>query len=814
MVSTTDILRDIPPDKIDQTCTDPSTGGLDQSQNYEKPSEVFGKVNEVNILEDTFGNLTIKSSTSVELAKKKFGCNFANCDIQKGDSVIKCGECSSRVHYKCSRLPGYQLHRFLTARNYRKYVCEQCCGSIPSDIYENELDRGGIGNNSYTKQGISFNVENMKKLLDEKNHEIGRQEALLISLKETHDTDMDLLKDKDNIISKQNQMMTSLRLSFKGSSDSEISHTDSLSQLQEKDNVINEQVEKIERLKTVINEIAERDKMNIDKEEELLEMHLQLKLSKQNNKTFIEKCEEQALLLRKSEQAFEAKSELVEAKNEIIGNLKSLINQSGEEIEKLDFVESGMSVESENGKVKGKGIEECCEYLKVHGTKGVILNAVLLWMNIERQMSPENVWKSTAVAKFLKDEIADAKETLWRICGDSIPLKLTKRQGQTKSVSEVNDICKALNALSEKECLPMFISTSDMVKTTPICEPVEIHSDNQDVTKILKGIEKSITSLADQENERHIELKLAIERNVLDNVHQDLTHVKLLPQGNQTVDNESERTQVFPRDATVHFDDDEEGWNKVQEKSNKNIKHQTWRQRLNILRGTGANETGDSLSADINLVAYGVRKDVSGIQLSAWLKARGLNVKSCDLLTTFSGSRSLAYKVTVGKNDYEKATDPDIWPEGVGVRKYKLFTQRNSNLNQNKQRTNEGLTNSVNGPPIKPISRQSNMYRHQFQGNSALLPHDDVNLRQQLNVQSRNAQNVNFIQHDIPLNNYQNTIPQSPKRNVLQLGNMRYNQINTFPNMNSVQQGFREENWNPSLANSFVGQQNHKYIFV
>ena len=47
-----------------------------------------------------------------------------------GDEAIICGECSVAVHFKCSKLPAYQIHRFLTARNYRKYVCENCC-SVP-----------------------------------------------------------------------------------------------------------------------------------------------------------------------------------------------------------------------------------------------------------------------------------------------------------------------------------------------------------------------------------------------------------------------------------------------------------------------------------------------------------------------------------------------------------------------------------------------------------------------------------------------------------------------------------------------------------
>ena len=57
-------------------------------------------------------------------------------------------------------------------------------------------------------------------------------------------------------------------------------------------------------------------------------------------------------------------------------------------------------------------------------------------------------------------------------------------------------------------------------------------------------------------------------------------------------------------------------------------------ERLDILRGTATCESeGESLSADVHLVAFGVKKNVTGLQLSHWLARKGLQVLSCDLLT-------------------------------------------------------------------------------------------------------------------------------------------------------------------------------------
>ena len=69
---------------------------------------------------------------------------------------------------------------------------------------------------------------------------------------------------------------------------------------------------------------------------------------------------------------------------------------------------------------------------------------------------------------------------------------------------------------------------------------------------------------------------------------------------------------------------------------------------------------------------------------------KGLDTKSCDLLTKYEGSRSLAYKITIKKSDYEKATATDVWPAGTGVRRYKFFSnKRNGDAGKSSNFTNK-----------------------------------------------------------------------------------------------------------------------------
>ena len=144
------------------------------------------------------------------------------------------------------------------------------------------------------------------------------------------------------------------------------------------------------------------------------------------------------------------------------------------------------------------------------------------------------------------------------------------------------------------------------------------------------------------------------------------------PIKNNIVNNSTENVSAGPSINEKDPAQNEE-WRVVQLK-NKETGTMQWRQRLNILNGTAGDESGsNSFSVDIHLVAYGVAKQVTGVQLSHFLQERGLNVLSCDLLTKYENARSLAYKISIRSCDYEKAQDPEIWPLRVGVRLFKYF---------------------------------------------------------------------------------------------------------------------------------------------
>ena len=71
---------------------------------------------------------------SIETTDTK--CTENTCIDDKDINKLQCGQCKRKVHYKCSRLPAYQLQRYLVAslgQYYSKFLCSNCV-NVPDSI--------------------------------------------------------------------------------------------------------------------------------------------------------------------------------------------------------------------------------------------------------------------------------------------------------------------------------------------------------------------------------------------------------------------------------------------------------------------------------------------------------------------------------------------------------------------------------------------------------------------------------------------------------------------------------------------------------
>ena len=248
--------------------------------------------------------------------------------------------------------------------------------------------------------------------------------------------------------------------------------------------------------------------------------------------------------------------------------------------------------------------------------------------------------------------------------------------------------------------------------------PVE--GDNSEVTARLKIVEESLNSIMTSEKMKinNLQSDPTVRTTLKDKKEVKQNQLECTPQlvanGDTWADIVGENAK--PLDTIITEENiGDNGWTNV---SSKNQKEKTWRQRLNILRGTATSESdSEVLSADIHLVAFGVAKHVSGIQLSHFLEGKGLHVLSCDLLTKYEGARSLSYKVTIKSCDFDKAKNPELWPYRVGVRLFKFFNARNERKDVSGARFQAGrqyentprMQTSMQTKYAKPPTMQTNM---------------------------------------------------------------------------------------------------------
>ena len=222
-----------------------------------------------------------------------------------------------------------------------------------------------------------------------------------------------------------------------------------------------------------------------------------------------------------------------------------------------------------------------------------------------------------------------------------------------------------VGSLTSSSCVNETLNADELISGKPVLNDISTTCDDILIQNRLKALEKSVNTLAIP---------------LVQPLHTLSQNRMKFAEGNENGREDLPWTDVLrkrKKDKTPNMAERTSG-----EVSTSISKSRNWRQSLNLLTGTGLCENGNtSLSSDIDLVAYGVAKHVTALQLSKFVQDRGLDILDCVLLTKYDGARSLAFKVTIKAMDFEKSKNVDIWPYGVGVRRFKHF-----NENQVKQR--------------------------------------------------------------------------------------------------------------------------------
>ena len=143
-------------------------------------------------------------------------------------------------------------------------------------------------------------------------------------------------------------------------------------------------------------------------------------------------------------------------------------------------------------------------YLRNVGSRGIAINGILVWIDIQQKSTPENIWMAQAESHFADPEIDIARSSLWKAANDKKALigEMIAHKTPGKTHKNLVDITKAMKILKEKSMLPLLLATSDMMKKCPAYHCDKGDTNAVDVMSKVKVLEESMDNFMKQQGEQ------------------------------------------------------------------------------------------------------------------------------------------------------------------------------------------------------------------------------------------------------------------------------------------------------------------------
>ena len=341
---------------------------------------------------------------------------------------------------------------------------------------------------------------------------------------------------------------------------------------------------------------------------------------------------------------------------------------------------------------KIKGLEQTTVYIESLALHGAVFNGFLVWADTQRRTVPEDIWKAEALKFFSAEEVSEAKTMLWEVSNEEDIGRLINRQGTAKQVSEIEDINRTLKTLAEKEILPLFIGTSNMLMRTPVRSEVSNKSNFMTIDRNLKKLEESIKELTEKQydlltkNHDRLVSKTDVGQKKVEQIGTRLQKIEETVAS--LVDGISKTSPAIERCPTPGASNQ----GNVRSSNPINTKRKNHQKMPQINENWGSSIVNTTplddgtMSADKDIVVYGIATYVTEKGLYDHMRSRGLNVVRCLLLTTYEQARTLTFKLTIKGSDFTKSQDMSLWPAGVTV---KPFREKKNNRRNADNRPNE-----------------------------------------------------------------------------------------------------------------------------
>ena len=174
------------------------------------------------------------------------------------------------------------------------------------------------------------------------------------------------------------------------------------------------------------------------------------KQDKQNSHEQERRLQDLSIICNKTELAYNAQRELVETKDQLIELQKGSINYQktaiasltstrkdvvlmvdqstevmGAMLRPFNYQKTAIASLTSTSKDVLLMVDQSTEVMDAmlrpfSDENGLITNALLLWLDIQRKTTAENIWKIQALSHFTEEEITDAKNMLWSNCDESL----------------------------------------------------------------------------------------------------------------------------------------------------------------------------------------------------------------------------------------------------------------------------------------------------------------------------------------------------------------------------------------------------------
>ena len=349
--------------------------------------------------------------------------------------------------------------------------------------------------------------------------------------------------------------------------------------------------------------------------------------------------------------------------------------------------------------------DDVIKMLLDYGENGIVIDGVIAWIMVNRDMNADNINKQFVEQKFDKTEILPARKALIAAAAGSEleVLYPAAGRGRNSMIEAIKDIVEIIRILTEAGKMPLVLTSPDQLRKCPkagISKQAAPGMDLQNKMASLKTSMKDFMETSQKQMEalttevrKNSETKKTLEvpemvtgtpnkkRKTSESEVQEMfrssqdrgmtpnTYAQKLISGVHPLGRKQGNFQpVTQHMMTTAIEDAFKAKDHVKEKPKS--KH--------IFRGSAQLDTTEttSLAADVDLVASGVAKDATEKQLEDFLISKGIKPVKVECLTKTElivdqKVRSKTMKVTVRACQHKEAMNPEVWPFRVGVRHFR-----------------------------------------------------------------------------------------------------------------------------------------------